>query len=65
MKDYTKTDKDLAAVLMNMSFGNLMAVADQLVTMNSEDPESNRHFDTTLGMAQTLYDWAEAQDDDE
>jgi len=63
-KDYTKTEKDLAFVIMNMSFGTLMGVAYQLVAMNKEidDPEMDRHADTPVGLAQTLYDWAEAQD---
>lgn len=57
-----KSKTDLAEVLMAMPFGELMNVARELVRMNSEDPEINRHPETALGMAETLYDWAEAQD---
>jgi len=61
-EDYTKKRGDLASVLLNMSFGNLMEVATELVKMNTDDPDINRHPETPLGLAQTLYDWAEAED---
>lgn len=62
MADFLKDDGDLASVLMAMPFGKLMAVAKALVEMN-EDKEFDRNVKTPLGMAETLYDWAESQRD--
>lgn len=48
---------DMARLLKNMSFGGLMEVARDLVDMNKE---GERDIKTDLGMASTLYDWADA-----
>jgi hypothetical protein len=61
MTNIIKDKDDLAEILMAMPFGQLMDVASQLVGMN-EDKEFDRNVKTPLGMAQTLYDWAESQD---
>lgn len=53
---------DLAAVILALPFGKLMSVASELVRMNTDDPDINRHPETPLGMAETLYDWAESQE---
>jgi hypothetical protein len=58
--DLTKTDKDLANVLLNMSFGKLMSVANELVSMVAE-AEPPRKIDVPTGMAEMLYDWAESK----
>lgn len=56
-----KTKEDLAAVLLMLTYGDLMEVARELVGMNKNDPEINRHPETPAGLAETLHDWAEAQ----
>lgn len=61
MTNIIKDKNDLAEVIVAMPFGELMHVARQLVAMNADDPEVNRHPETPLGMAETLYDWAQAQ----
>lgn len=48
---------DLARVIKGMSFGDLMEVSRYLVEMNKE---GERDVKTQVGMASTLYDWAEA-----
>jgi hypothetical protein len=48
---------DLARVIAGMSYGGLMDVARQLVAMNAE---GERDPKTQHGMAETLFDWAEA-----
>jgi hypothetical protein len=58
-----KDRSDLAEVLRTMTFGDLVEVARELVGMNADDPECNRHPETPIGMAQTLYDWAEAEEE--
>ena len=55
----TPTRKDLAKVLASLPYGVLATVAKELVEMN-QDPECNRHPETAVGMAETLYDWGEA-----
>lgn len=60
----TPTRIELAKLLATMSFGVLLGVAKELVEMN-QDAECNRHPETTLGMAETLYDWGEAQCDNQ
>lgn len=57
---------DLAEVIVAMPFGRLMQVAHELVSMVAEANEETpgiRNLDTPLGMAEMLYDWAEAQQD--
>ena len=54
------TRKDLAVMLATMPYGVLADVAKELVEMN-QDPEFNRHPETQHGLAETLYDWGEAQ----
>jgi hypothetical protein len=53
------TRGDLAKLLATMPYGVLASVAKELVEMN-QDPECNRHPETPVGMAETLYDWGEA-----
>jgi hypothetical protein len=55
----TPTRKDLAKVLAALPYGVLAAVAKEMVEMN-HDPDCNRHPETVVGMAETLYDWGEA-----
>ena len=52
--------EDLVNAIVGMPFGKLMEVAYALVQMN-EDKECDRNIKTPLGMAQTLYDWAESE----
>jgi hypothetical protein len=59
----TPTRKDLAKILSTLPYGVLAQVAKELVEMN-QDEECNRHPETIVGMAQTLYDWGEAYDHD-
>jgi hypothetical protein len=60
----TPTRKDLAKMLAAMPYGVLAQVAKELVEMN-QDPEYDRHPGSPCGMAQTLYDWGEAQQHDD
>jgi len=59
----TPTRKDLAKILAALPYGILAEVAKELVEMN-QDSEFNRHPETPVGMAITLYDWGEAQQHD-
>jgi len=55
---------DLSEVIVAMPFGRLMQVAHELVSMVAEanvDTPGIRNLETPLGMAEMLYDWAEAQ----
>lgn len=47
---------DLARVIVGMSYGSLTKVAGSLVDMNSD---GLRDVKTVVGMAETLFDWAE------
>lgn len=49
---------DLARILVNMSYGGLTKVAAEFVSMNEN---GERDIKTTVGMAETLFDWAEAK----
>lgn len=53
------TRKDLATILATLPYGVLAAIAKEMVEMN-QDSECNRHPETIVGMAETLYDWGEA-----
>lgn len=53
------TRKDLAVMLATIPYGVLAQVAKELVEMN-QDADCNRHPETAVGMAETLYDWSEA-----
>lgn len=55
-----KDKSNLAEVLVVMPFGVLMQVAHELVSMVAE-ADDTRKIDTPVGMAEMLYDWAEAQ----
>lgn len=48
---------ELATIISQMSYGGLSEVADALVQMNAE---GQRDVATVTGMAQTLWDWADA-----
>ena len=52
----------LAKVLVRMTFGDLMQVSFELIDMN-QDRGVDRKANTPVGLAQTLYDWAEAQEE--
>jgi hypothetical protein len=52
---------DLARLIMGMSYGGMMEVADALVQMNAN---GERDVKTINGMASTLFDWAEATTED-
>jgi hypothetical protein len=54
------TREDLAKMLAAMPYGILVQVATEMVEMN-QDPEYDRKVSTVKGMAETLYDWGEAQ----
>lgn len=58
----TPTRNDLAKILATLPYGTLAAVAKELVEMN-QDPDYNRHPETIHGMAETLFDWGEANAD--
>lgn len=60
----TPTRRDLAKMLAALPYGVLAQVAQELVEMN-EDKEFDRNPRTPKGMAETLYDWGEAQQHDE
>ena len=64
MADFTKDRGDLAGVLAAMPFGELMKIATELVAMN-EDKDCDRNIKTPLGMAETLWDWAESEFDNQ
>lgn len=51
--------KSLAEVITQMSYGDLLHVADELYEMNAGENADLRSKDK-YGMADTLYDWAEA-----
>jgi hypothetical protein len=48
---------DLARIIVGMSYGGLTKVANYLVEMNAN---GERDVKTVVGMAETLFDWAEA-----
>jgi len=48
---------DLASIITQMSYGGLCEVADALVQMNAN---AERDVKTIHGMADTLFDWAQA-----
>jgi hypothetical protein len=54
---WIKTTLELAETITAMRYGDLLDVARQLVEMNAE---GERDTKTNNGMADTLYDWAEA-----
>jgi hypothetical protein len=51
---------DLARIIVAMSYGGLTRVADSLVKMNAPDSGMDRDVKTVVGMAETLFDWAES-----
>lgn len=56
----TPTRKDLAKILATMPYGVLVGVAQELHEMNADDNVGMRDMTNKYGMAETLYDWAEA-----
>lgn len=54
-----KDREELAEVISCMTYGELLAVADELHDMNAGENEGLRSKDK-YGMAGTLFDWAEA-----
>jgi hypothetical protein len=62
MAELTTDKDDLAKVLVSMPFGRLMEIAHELVSMVA-DADVDRKIDTPVGMAEMLYDWADAQDE--
>ena len=55
-----QTPKALAEVITQMSYGDLLQIADELVDMNAGENEGLRDMTKKYGMADTLFDWAEA-----
>ena len=56
----TPTRKDLAKILATMPYGELVQVAAELHGMNADENVGLRDMTNKYGMAETLYDWAEA-----
>jgi hypothetical protein len=54
--------KNLATLLYNMPYGELMAVAGALAEMR--DPDVRPKIETQQEFADALYDWAEAEYED-
>ena len=52
--------KALAEVLQQMSYGDLLDVAEALCDMNAGENEGLRDMKTKYGWADTLFDWSEA-----
>jgi hypothetical protein len=52
--------KALADVIMQMSYGDLLEVARELYEMNAGENTGLRNMDSKYGMADTLFDWADA-----
>lgn len=52
--------KELAGILTNMPYNELLKVADEFVEMVKD---ADRQIDNAHGMADMLADWADAQDD--
>lgn len=61
----TPTRKDLAKILATMPYGVLLEVAQELHEMNADDNAGLRDMTSKYGMAETLYDWAEATASDD
>lgn len=58
--EWIKTQLELAEVIMSMRYGDLLDVADQLRDMNAGENEGLRDMKSKYGLADTLFDWAEA-----
>jgi hypothetical protein len=56
----TKTPRELAEIIVSMSYGDLLSVATMLHDMNADENEGLRDMKSKYGMAETLFDWAEA-----
>jgi hypothetical protein len=52
--------KALALVIVGMNYGTLLEVADQLRDMNAGENLGLRDMTKKHGLADTLFDWAEA-----
>lgn len=52
--------KALAEVITQMSYGDLLEVAKELHEMNAGENAGLRDMTNKYGMADTLFDWAEA-----
>jgi len=58
-----KTDRYLLAkTIVGLTYGDLMQIALELIDMN-QDRGVDRKANTPVGLAQTLYDWAESQEE--
>jgi hypothetical protein len=57
---YMRSPKDLAEVIVNLGYRDLLEIADDLRDMNAGENEGLRDMTTKYGMADTLYDWAES-----
>ncbi len=62
--DPKKMKSELARILATMPYGVLLDVAQQLHEMNADDNAGLRDMTSKYGMAETLYDWAEAVTND-
>ncbi len=54
------TRKKLAEVILEMSYRELTGVAEELYKMNAGDNKNLRNMGNKYGMAETLFDWADA-----
>jgi len=52
--------KSLAEVITQMSYGDLLEVAQELYEMNAGENAGLRDMNSKYGLADTLYDWASA-----
>jgi hypothetical protein len=57
---WIKTPLELAETISAMRYGDLLEVAKALYEMNADDNAGLRDMNSKYGMADTLFDWAEA-----
>lgn len=60
MTTWMKTPLELAETIASMRYGDLLDVANQLFEMNAGENIGLRDMTGKYGMADTLFDWAEA-----
>lgn len=60
-----RTRHDLAAAILNMTYGELMAVSEEFAGMTATDNGCRPHPKTAEHFASLLHDWAEALADNE
>lgn len=60
MATWMKTQRELAETISSMRYGDLLDVAKDLFEMNAGENVGLRDMTGKYGMADTLFDWAEA-----